>query len=459
MASTAVCHRAIKTPMFSFFSGQLVNFNSGLFMPSLMEAVSNKIIDFANTDSGHKLMMEFHGCPRGDGLGAATLRFNYQMAQIWPMYSYLRVKGKQVTEDLIDALSPYCGWPGITRAQCMLKGCCWSLTKNACRSPLDLTGHNEESVQSAALSILIRSGDDKAAQLAATGGRSFNIVRNTGPLPNGSSRISPMAMAGLGLAATANGNLVTQGYSLPPEKEAGTIPGVGLTSPEKLEVLRGRRETGESGDTGKRSGGLLSSIFGGIKNNDSSSAPSNGFSSICENKLYQLMLPACQKMNAMKMKMEMMKNKMNLFRNAKSSSDKNGDSNNGARSLFNLFGNDPFGNAVSEVYTNSLDQNSLLMTKVADGLQGSPLSKFLMLQSMMGPKNGMNSGIYQEQQYSQAGPSTFNQNSYIDPSKEKTADEGGSYTSNSITGMYDKMTQNGRTDVEQCPSHTFADHS
>ena len=39
------------------------------------------------------------------------------------------------------------------------------------------------------------------------------------------------------------------------------------------------------------------------------------------------------------------------------------------------------------------------------------------------------------------------------------AEGGGSYTSNSITGMYDKMTQNGRTDVEQCPSHTFADHS
>ena len=446
MSSTAVCHRAIRTPMFQFFTGQLINMNSGMFMPSLMEAVSNKIIDFANTQSGHSLMMEFHQCPLGNGLGSATMRFHYQMAQIWPMYSILRAKGSQITDDLIDALSPYCGWPGITRAQCMLKGCCWSLKNTKCTAPLDLTGHNQESVQSAALALLLRSGDE-SAKAAVTRSGYLNAIQNGVAYTPSKSTMGPLGMAGLGLSVQSNGNEVTQGFSLPPDtanSETGDLSSI------MGKKKRRRRSARERRATGSKSGLFNSGIF-----------------KYCENPMLSMMIPTCQKMQEMKQKMNYYKNMMSGFNGqlSRPKGDNKPNSNNGARFL-NLFtggsNSSPLGNAFGDVYSQSLDQNGLLLGSLADSMDSTnPLTKMLLLQTMMGANSGLGSNYYTQQKYSQTSPQAFTpQFGTTTSSSNKPTDTGGSsYTATSITSMYNSITQNGKTDVEQCPPHTQADHS
>ena len=439
MSSTAVCHRAIKTPMFQFFSGQLVNMNSGMFMPSLMEAVSNKIIDFANTNSGHTLMMEFHQCPLGNGLGAATMRFHYQMAQIWPMYSILRAKGSQITDDLIDALSPYCGWPGITRAQCMLKGCCWSLKNTKCTAPLDLTGHNQESVQSAALALLLRTGDEAAKAEVARAGYLGGGIRNGvayTPKP-----VSPFAVAGMGLTVK-NGNEMTEGFSLPRDTANGETGDITSLLGRKRRSARKRRQAEES------------------------SSPFGSMSTMCDNPMYRMMLPACQKMAEFKAKMDQMRQLKAMLSGEAApttAGDSNQESNNGARFL-SLFGGNSMSSAFGDVFSQSLDQNGLMMGQLADSLSGgssSSLSKLLLMQTMMGQNSGLGSTYYTQQQYSQPGPTPFRPQfgTTSAPTSSTSSNGGSEYQATSITSMYDSITQNGKTDVEMCPAHTQADHS
>ena len=137
------------------------------------------------------------------------------------------------------------------------------------------------------------------------------------------------------------------------------------------------------------------------------------------------------------------------------------ETNNGARFL-SLFGSSPIGNAAGDVFSQSLDQNGLLLGQLAGSMDSkSPLVKMLMMQTMMGANSGLGSNYYTQQQYSQNSPQPFKPQFGSTGSIGPPADSAGgsSYTATSITSMYDSITQNGKTDVEQCPAHSQADHS
>ena len=172
-------------------------------------------------------------------------------------------------------------------------------------------------------------------------------------------------------------------------------------------------------------------------------------------------------MQEMKQKMDYYKNMMSGFNGQLSSpkGDNKPNPNNGARFL-NLFtggsNSNPFANAFGDIYSQSLDQNGLLLGSLADSMDTTnPLTKMLLMQTMMGANSGLGSSYYTQQQYSQTSPQAFTpQFGTTTSSSNKPTDTGGSsYTATSITSMYDSITQNGKTDVEQCPPHTQADHS
>jgi hypothetical protein len=103
-------------------------------------------------------MMDLHQCPQSSGLSSSSIRFEQQISQLWPMYRILRFKGTQVMDDLIESLAPFCGWTEITKAQCMLVGCCWSEAKTTCMHPVDLSGHTQESVSQVKKDRLVATG-------------------------------------------------------------------------------------------------------------------------------------------------------------------------------------------------------------------------------------------------------------------------------------------------------------
>ena len=443
MSSTAVCHRAVKTPMFNFFSTQLATLNSGMFMPSLMEAVSNKIIDFANTQSGHKMMMEFHQCPQGDGMGASTMRFHFQMAKLWPMYSVLRAKGSQITDDLIDALSPYCGWSGITRAQCMLKGCCWNLNKEKCTAPLDLTGHNQQSVQSAALALLLKTGDEKAkaeagaSRSVSLGGYYRDSIYNGIAYKPGPVTQSLMNAGAGQTVDSSTGNLFTMGSSLP------------------VDTFTGRKRRSTSGS--------LDSLYQGSKKDKSSKRSSSPFqsrmSSMCESKIAKMLIPACKKMEEFKIKMKQMQTMSSMIKNRGQGS--TFIPNNGAKQsiLSNMFGGSPFSENFGSNVMESLNSQGLMLGKVADSIanEDSPVKKFLMMQMLSG--NSGSASYATDSKYSRPGPVTAPNVQPQQYNPKPMPSSGTTYQSNTISGMYDTLTESGNTDVQNCPAHQKNDHS
>ena len=60
----------------------------------------------------------------------------------------------QYFDDLIDVLTPQCGWVGMNAQECVMQGCCWRSTTNKCVGALPAAEITEEKLE------ILRNADE-----------------------------------------------------------------------------------------------------------------------------------------------------------------------------------------------------------------------------------------------------------------------------------------------------------
>ncbi|CAG5090900.1 Oidioi.mRNA.OKI2018_I69.PAR.g12758.t1.cds [Oikopleura dioica] len=436
MRGTPVCYQAISTPMYKVFSGAMT-----FQHPWFMQPIVNKINDFADTDQGYRLMMEMHQCPMKGQLTSATLRFEQQLSQIWPMYTTLRFKGSQIMDDLLYSLAPFCGWTGVTKGQCMLVGCCWSETTNSCLRPVDLSSgfHNRETVSQAAMAVLLKFGKESEQP----GGSRYGQIVNGGRSSATGMEVQALfkkpknefERLGMGEYRDKNGNLLMPDWSMPPSG--------GNNNFLNLSGRRRRRSAAKS------------------RNRRSTSSK---LSTLCANPMIQ-MIPS---MSTMCTKIDM----LNVFKTGLSgkSSDKKSGSKDGSRQgLMDMMIGPSFG-GLNQMMANSAGTSGLDYASLLDSSQDQSLVNRLSLMQMMMPNMRPQTNAYntwKNQQQTQYGP--FNQinGQYSPQAIQSTPNSltetgsgsqftGSSYRAPSISSMYSQF---GSIQSQQCPAHDETDHS
>ena len=437
MKGTPVCYQAINTPMYKVFSGAMT-----FQHPWFMQPIVNKINDFAETERGYRLMMEMHQCPMKDVMSAATLRFEQQLSQMWPMYTTLRFKGSQIMDDLLYSLAPFCGWTGVTKGQCMLVGCCWSESTSSCLRPVDLTGgfHNRETISQAAMAVLLKYGKESDD---ADGSRSAGMIPGT----TSNSRVAGLYQKpqndferlGMGEYRDKNGNVLMPDWGLPPAEN-------------NFMKLTGRRRRRSA--EGKKSRARRSAT--------------SKLSSLCSNPLLQMM----PQMSSLCSKIDM----LNVFKNGMSGKsqaaqltegkDKKDSSRQGLLDM--MIG--PSMGGLSNMMAASAGQAGLDYASILDSSGDQNLVNQLSLMQMMIPSMRPNTNAYstyvnrQEATYGPFNPLTgqykpqasLRPNSVTETRTSGSNSGGSTYRAPSISSMYSQF---GSLESMQCPAHDELDHS
>ena len=132
--SVPVCYRAIDNKIFHTLAQQSM-INGGHFHPSFVPALVSKVFEMNSNPVMANALREIQGCPPPFGSVFGFSLLNRIAPGNYMVQMFLSKQNSY--NEFVDVLSQVCGWPHITKNDCVLRGCCWNDLTFTCTNPLE----------------------------------------------------------------------------------------------------------------------------------------------------------------------------------------------------------------------------------------------------------------------------------------------------------------------------------
>lgn len=148
--SVPVCYKAVNNPLFDQLAEQ-VTANGDQFSPAYISPIIQKVTSFVASPITKPVLENYMQCPPSDKTYQAY-QFLQNLSGKFPKHAQTLSWMMTVDEyfdDLVEVITPQCGWIGINAQECVMQGCCWRSAANKCVGSLPMSDVTEAKLDSA----------------------------------------------------------------------------------------------------------------------------------------------------------------------------------------------------------------------------------------------------------------------------------------------------------------------
>jgi len=148
--SVPVCYRAVDNPLFDQLAEQVTS-QGEQFNPAYIAPIVNKVTSFMGSPITRPVLEQAMQCPPSDKTYQAY-QFLQNLSAKFPKHGNTltwMMSVDQYFDDLIDVLTPQCGWVGMNAQECVMQGCCWRSSTNKCVGALPAAEITEQKLDTA----------------------------------------------------------------------------------------------------------------------------------------------------------------------------------------------------------------------------------------------------------------------------------------------------------------------